>query len=243
MLLFVRRRLRRRSLRCPRLRRHPWLRRSRRRIPPLLLPCVEFGLLVLLVLRILPHRRRWPHQRMCVLRCRRIRHRMLTHRLRLTSRLLRLRGSGAWNVWRSRRTIVRRVRRNLRVRSLIGLHRRRLRSRCFSWSSRGLPRSRRLRRRSGYGLRLCRSLRAHVRLRSVPLSEGLARRRWLPGRDHLAVRERGRWPYVYRPTRSNDTLTDRLRRNAVDHGSIFHLSRIHSGEVPLNWTSVHECVM
>ena len=44
---------------------------------PLLLPGIELGLLVLLVLRILLHRRSWPHQRMSVLRSRRMRHRML----------------------------------------------------------------------------------------------------------------------------------------------------------------------
>jgi hypothetical protein len=52
--LFVRRRLRRSLL--GRLRRS-WLRRPRRRILTLLLPRVEFGLLILLVLRILLHRR------------------------------------------------------------------------------------------------------------------------------------------------------------------------------------------
>ena len=65
-----------------RLRCHPRLLwRSRRRILTLLLPCIEFGLLVLLVLRILLHRRRWSHQRMSILRSRRMRRRILSHRL------------------------------------------------------------------------------------------------------------------------------------------------------------------
>ena len=57
----------RRSLRRSR-RRRSGLRRSRRRTLTLLLPRIEFGLLVLLVLRILLHRRRRSHQRMSALR-------------------------------------------------------------------------------------------------------------------------------------------------------------------------------
>jgi hypothetical protein len=195
-------------------------RGSRRRTLPLLLPGIEFGLLILLVLSILLHRRNLSYQRMSR---RRMWYRWWcwARRLRLTCCFLGLRGSGSCAVRWWRRMIVCWL---LWMRRLVGLHCRRLRPRGFSWSWRRLSGSRRLCRCASRSLRLSWSLRAHVRLRRVPLSERRARRRGLPGRDHLAVRDRRRRPYIYGPTRSHDTLTDRLRRNAVDHGSIFYLS-------------------
>lgn len=206
---------------------------------PLLLPRIEFGLLILLVLRILLHRRSLSYQRMSRRRTWR-RWWCWTRRLRLTCCFLGLRGSGSCAVWRRCRTIVCRL---LWMRRLVGLHCRRLRSRGFSWSSRGLSRSWRLSRCTSRGLRLSRSLRAHVRLRSVRLSKRRAWRRRLPGRNHLSVHHRGRRLYSYGPAGSHDTLPDRLHRNAVDHRSIFDLPLIHFRQVGLNRTRVRESLM
>jgi hypothetical protein len=198
---------------------------------PLLLPGVEFGLLILLVLRILLHRRSLSHQRMSR---RRTWHRRWcrTRRLRLTRCFLRLRGT-RW-VWWWRRMIV--------CRRLVGLHWR-LRSRCFSWSSRGLSGSWRLCRCSGRGLRLSWSLCAHVRLRCVRLSKRRAWRRRLPGRNHLSVHHRGRRLYSNGPAGSHDTLTGRLHRDVVNHRSILDLPLIHFGKVGLNRTRIRESLM
>jgi len=223
--------------------RRAWRRRrcrwSRRRTLPLLLPGVEFGLLILLVLRILLHRRSLSYQRMPRGRTW---HRWWcwARRFRLTRCFLRLRGSGSCAVWRRCRTIVCRL---LWMRRLVGLHCRRLRPRGFGCSSRGLSWSWRLSRCTSRGLRLSWSLRAHVRLRSVRLSKRRAWRRRLPGRNHLSVHHRGRRLYSYGPAGSHDTLPDRLHRNAVDHGSILDLSLIHFRQVSLNRTRIRESLM
>jgi hypothetical protein len=218
-----------------------WRRRrwSRRRALSLLLPGVEFGLLILLVLSILLHRRSLSYQRMSR---RRMWHRWWcwARRLRLTCCFLGLRGSGSCAVRWWRRMIVCRL---LWMRRLVGLHCRRLRPRGFSWSSRRLSRSWRPCRCTSRRLRLSWSLCAYVRLRSVRLSKRRARRRRLPGRNHLSVHHRGRRLYSNRPASSHDTLTGRLHRDVVDHGSILDLPLIHFGKVGLNRTRARESLM
>jgi hypothetical protein len=209
---------------------------SRRRTLPLLLPGIEFGLLVLLVLRILLHRRSLSYQRMPR---RRTWHRWWcwTRRLRLTRCFLRLRGS--CRVWWWRRMIISRL---LRMRRLVGLHWR-LRSRCLVWSWRGLSRSCRLCRCTSRGLRLSRSLCTYVWLCSVCLPKRRAWRRRLSGRNHLPVHNRCRRPYSYGPAGSHDTRTGRLHRDVVEHGSTLDLPLIHFGKVGLNRTRVRESLM
>jgi hypothetical protein len=212
------------------------LRWSRRRALSLLLPGVEFGLLILLVLRVLLDRRSLSYQRMSRRRAWH-RRRCWARRFRLTCCFLRLRGS--CRAWWWRRMIVCRL---LWMRRLVGLHWR-LRPRGFSWSSRGLSRSWRLCRCASRSLRLSWSLGAYVRLRSVRLSKSRARRRRLSGRNHLSVHHRGRRLYSNGPAGSHDTLPGRLHRNAVDHGSILDLPLIHFGKVDLNRTRIRESLM
>jgi hypothetical protein len=228
--------MRGRSL-CRAWRRCRW---SRRRTLPLLLPGIEFGLLILLVLSILLHRRSLSYQRMSRWRTGH-RRRHWSRWFRLTHCFLRLRGSGSCAVWR-RRMIVCRVRWLLWTRRLVGLHRG-LRPHCLSWSWRRLSGSRRLCRCASRSLRLSRSLRAHVRLRSVRLSKRRARRRRLSDGNHLSVHHRGRRLYSNGPAGSHDTLTGRLRRDVVDHGSILELLWVHSSDVGRDWTRVHESLM
>lgn len=229
--------MRGRSLRRAWRRRRRWRRRSWRSTLPLLLPGIEFGLLILLVLRILLHRRCLPYQRMSRRRTWRWR-RCWTRRLRLTRCFLRLRGSCCARRWR--RMIDCRL---LWTRRLVGLHCRRLRPRGFSWSSRGLSGSRRLCRCTSRGLQLSRSLGAHVWLCGVRLPKRRARRRRLSGRNHLPVHHGCGRLYSNGPASSHDTLPDRLHRNAVDHGSILDLPLIHFGKVGLNRTRIRESLM
>jgi len=220
--------------------RRAWRRRrwSRRRTLPLLLPGIEFGLLILLVLRILLHRRSLSYQRVSRRRSGH-RRRRWSRRFRLTRCFLRLHGSGSCRVWWRSGAIVCWL---LRMRGLVGLHWR-LRSRCLSGSWRRLSRSGRLCRCSGRSLRLSWSLRAHIRLRSVRLSKRRAWRRRLPGCNHLSVHRCGRRPYRYGPARSHDTLPVRLHWNAADHRSVLDLSLIHLCQVGLNRARVGESLM
>jgi len=218
--------------------RRAWRRRRRswRSTLTLLLPSVEFSLLILLVLRILLHRRSLSHQRMSRWRtwrrwwCR-------TRRLRLTHCFLRRRWSRC--IWCWCRTIVYWL---LWMRRLVGLHWR-FWPRRFSWTWRRLSRSWCLSRCASCGLRLSWSLRAHVWFWSVRLSKRRSWRRRLPGRNHLPVHHRRRRLYSNGPAGSYDTLPDRLHGNAVDYGSVLNLPLIYFGKVGLNRTRVRESLM
>src|SRR5271166_6335679 len=197
---------------------------SRSRTLALLLPRIELGLLVLLVLWILLHRRSWFHQRMCVLHRGRTRHRAScrTRRLRLTRDI-------RW----CRRVLV--VRRRLCMRRLAG------RGLLRSWCR--LSRSGWFIRRSSCGLWLSRSLRPYVGRRRLSLFERSTRSGRLFDCHHLPVHYRGRRLHGCGPTGSHDTCARRLCRNVVDHGSALDLLLIYLYHARRHRTRVHKSLV